>query len=226
MPIIRRVGKKEDLKMKVRKPIWSLLWLLAILAWVPSRTEAQVAISATVTGYVVDPTGAFVPGATVTIVSHDTGLTRSTETSTEGGYTFPGLPIGTYELKVAKAGFQPYKQSGIILLVNQTARLDVTLQLGGVAQAVEVVAQAPLLQTETSSQGQVVEQRSLADLPLDGRNPIALVSLVAGATVVNAPAILEGYRGGSWASVNGGRIFDNAYLFDGDNYGESMATRH
>ena len=204
--------------MKVRKPIWSLLWLLAILAWVPSRTEAQVAISATVTGYVVDPTGAFVPGATVTIVSHDTGLTRSTETSTEGGYTFPGLPIGTYELKVAKAGFQPYKQSGIILLVNQTARLDVTLQLGGVAQAVEVVAQAPLLQTETSSQGQVVEQRSLADLPLDGRNPIALVSLVAGATVVNAPAILEGYRGGSWASVNGGRIFDNAYLFDGDNY--------
>ncbi len=216
--MIRRVMEKEDLKMKVRRPIWALFWLLAIIAWVPSRMEAQVAISATVTGYIADPTGAFVPGATVAIVNQDTGFTRSTETSAEGAYTFPGLPVGTYEITVTKTGFQTYKQSGIILLVNQTARLDVTLQLGGVAQAIEIVGQAPLLETETSGRGQVVEQRRLADLPLDGRNPIALVSLVAGAAVVNAPAILEGYRGGAWASVNGGRNLDNVYLFDGDNY--------
>ncbi|MFB3923263.1 MAG: carboxypeptidase regulatory-like domain-containing protein [Terriglobia bacterium] len=204
--------------MSVRRWTCLLIWLLAILISTPTGTVAQVAVTATVTGFVSDPSGAFVPGADVTIVNMHTGYTRSTTTSAEGAYTFPGLPIGTYEVTVTKVGFRAYKQSGITLQVNQTAALDVALQLGDVAQAIEVTAQATLLQTETSSQGQVVEQRRLADLPLDGRNPIALVALVAGATTVNAPAILEGYRGGGWASVNGGRIWDNAYLFDGDNY--------
>jgi hypothetical protein len=210
--------EKEDTLMNVRRSFWLLVWLVAILAWMPLRTQAQVATSATVTGFVTDPSGAFVPGASVTIVNTETGLTRSTETSGDGAYTFPGLPIGTYELTVTKAGFRSYKQSEITLQVNQTLGVNVTLQLGDVTQTIEVVGQAALLQTETSSQGQVVEQRRLADLPLDGRNPIALASLVAGATVVNAPAILEGYRGGAWASVNGGRSLDNVYLFDGDNY--------
>ncbi|MBZ5542331.1 MAG: TonB-dependent receptor [Acidobacteriia bacterium] len=210
--------------MDVRRPIWPLICLLATLAWVPTQMQAQVAITATVTGYVSDPSGAFVPGAAVTIVNMETAFTRTTATSAEGAYTFPGLPIGTYDLTVNKAGFQSYKQSGITLQVNQTARIDLTLQLGGVAQAIEVVGQAAMLDTETSSQGQVVEQRSLADLPLDGRNPIALVSLVAGATQVNAPAILEGYRGGSWASVNGSRINQNNFLFDANNYSSVYAN--
>jgi len=210
--------EKEDTLMNVRRPIWPVIWLFAMLVWVPVQMQAQVAVTATVTGFVTDPSGALVPGAAVTIVNTHTGFTRSSETSTEGGYKFPGLPIGTYELSVTKAGFQTYKQTGITLQVNQTARQDVALQVGGVTQAIEVVAQATLLQTETSSQGQVVEQRRLADLPLDGRNPIALVALVAGATVVNAPAILEGYRNGAWASVNGSRINQNNFLFDGNNY--------
>jgi hypothetical protein len=210
--------EKEDTLMNVRRSFWLLVWLVAILAWMPLRTQAQVATSATVTGFVTDPSGAFVPGASVTIVNTETGLTRSTETSGDGAYTFPGLPIGTYELTVTKAGFRSYKQSEITLQVNQTLGVNVTLQLGDVTQTIEVVGQATLLQTETSSQGQVVEQRRLADLPLDGRNPIALASLVTGVAFVNAPAILEGYRGGAWASVNGSRNLDNVYLFDGDNY--------
>jgi hypothetical protein len=209
---------KEDIVMNTRRPIWILTCLLAALVSVPVQVQAQVSVTATVTGFVTDPSGAYVPGASVTIVNTETGFTRSAETFSDGAYTFPGLPIGTYELTVTKAGFRTYKRSGLTLDVSQVLGVNVELQLGDISQAVEVTAQATLLQTETSSQGQVVEQRRLADLPLDGRNPIALVSLVAGATVVNAPAILEGYRSGSWASVNGSRIINNVFLFDGDNY--------
>ena len=204
--------------MKVLRSTCLLTSLLAALIWLPVQARAQVAVTATVSGFVTDPSGAVVPGATVTIVNKGTGLTRSAETSSTGSYVFPGLPVGDYEITVTKAGFRAYKQSGITLQVNQQLGVDVALQLGDVSQTVEVVAQATLLQTETSSLGQVVEQRRLEDLPLDGRNPVALVSLVAGATIVYAPAILEGYRGGSYASVNGSRVIDNNFLFDANNY--------
>jgi len=179
---------------------------------------AQTATTAAVTGSVADPSGALVPDARITIANTATGLTRTVRTSTDGFYTFTLLPIGTYDLSVAKEGFQTLRQSGIVLDVNQTAQVNVTLQLGTTAQTVEVQAQVQILATQTSNLGQVVEQRVLTDLPLNGRNPVALASLVAGATVVSAPAILAGYRGGSTAAINGSRANENNYLFDGNNY--------
>lgn len=202
-----------------------ILLVFAVLATLVTGTaEAQVAVTATVTGYVSDPAGALVPGATVTITETTTSYTRSTISSEAGAYTFPGLPVGVYAVTVAMPGFRTYTQTGITLQVNQSARVDIRLEIGEVSDAMEVTAQAPLLEKETSSQGQVVDKRNLADLPLDGRNPIALVSLVVGATEVNAPAILEGYRGGAWASVNGSRINQNNFLFDGNNYSSIYAN--
>jgi hypothetical protein len=179
---------------------------------------AQTATTAAITGTVADPSGALLPDATVTIVNINTGLTRSFQTSDTGAYTFALLPIGSYDLSVTKAGFQTLKQTGIVLDVSQTVALNLSMQMGATTQSVEVQGQAQLLASTTSNLGQVVAETSLTDLPLNGRNPVALATLVAGATVVSAPAILAGYRGGSTASINGSRANEMNYLFDGNNY--------
>jgi hypothetical protein len=98
---------------------------------------AQTATTAAVTGSVADPSGALVPDARITIANPATGLTRTVRTSTDGFYTFTLLPIGTYDLSVAKEGFQTLRQSGIVLDINQTAQVNVTLQLGTTAQTVD-----------------------------------------------------------------------------------------
>ena len=155
--------------------------ILSIMAatfavWLPAQES-----TARLLGTVKDPTGAVVPRASVTVRNVDTGLERRTFTNESGDYSIPLLPIGPYTATVESAGFKTSTISGLALQVNQEARVDVTLTLGSASESVQVAATAPLLVTDGSSVGQVVENVAIANLPLNGRAFWQLAQLTPGA---------------------------------------------
>ncbi|MCL6507483.1 MAG: carboxypeptidase regulatory-like domain-containing protein, partial [Bryobacteraceae bacterium] len=186
---------------------WMLILALPLLA---------AAQTATLTGRILDPSGAVVPQARVAARNVETGVVSITETTLEGYYTVPALPPGRYELTVSKPGFVPVRQAGIELQVQQVARLDVTLQVGAVAEAVEVRAEVPLLDSESSTLGQVIGTRQVTELPLLGRNTYALAMLVPG--VRNSAGVnnlvVDQISTVSY-SINGQRATANEFLLDG-----------
>lgn len=120
----------------------------------------------TITGTVIDPTGAAVPDAQVTARNSSTGLTQTVRTNDDGLYTFLYLPVGTYTVVTEKAGFRKAEAPGVQVNVNTTVRLDMQLTVGGIDQTVEVAATAPLLSTEGSNLGKVIPTKAILDLPL------------------------------------------------------------
>ena len=159
-------------------------------------------------GRVLDQAGAAVAGATVTVTATSTNTARSTMTSLEGHYVVSGLPPGTFSVKVDLAGFRPLTREGIRLATGETVRVDLQLELGGLAEAVTVTADAPLLRSESSGLGHVIDNRKVVDLPLNGRSFISLASLAPGVAVPPPPAA-------PLPRINGGRPRTNEYLFDG-----------
>ena len=145
---------------------------------------AQVA-SAELSGSILDGTGAAVANAKVRAINVATNREHDTTSDTTGKYIIPLLPPGT-TLSVWRAGFRKLVQRGITLQINQQAQVDMTLQLGQVSETVEVTAQAPLLQSESSSLGTVVSEKLVNQLPLNGRNFIQLAMLSPGVTGVGS----------------------------------------
>ena len=176
--------------------------------------------SATLVGLVTDPTGAAVVGASVSMLNADTKLYRDTSSSDVGEYAITLLPPGRYTLTVQKVGFKKFTQEGIILTVDQSATANVKLELGAVSQEVLVTAQAEQVNTTTAELGQVVAERAITELPLNGRNPGSLVFLLPGATNIlstsaGIPEYKLSYQTVSGAAVNGGRQGSTLYLLDG-----------
>ena len=164
--------------------------------------------TASLGGTVQDSTGAVVPEAQVVVRNVDTGLEQSAATEPTGAYLFSRLPIGTYELRVEKEGFNAYVQAGITLTVNQAATQDVTLQVGQIAEQVTVEAQAELITTRTATAGQLIDQRRVVDLPLNGRSAQSLLYLSAGTLDLTDRYCNVNCHGGVYpteaeASVNG-----------------------
>lgn len=177
---------------------------------------AAFAQVATLTGRITDPTGAVMPGASVKARSVDTAIETATESNAEGYYTLPSLQPGRYELSISKQGFVPVRQTGLELTVQQVARLDVTLQVGSVNESVEVTAQAQLLDSESSTLGQVIGNKQVTELPLLGRNTYALAMLVPGVRPsfgVNN-VVIDQISTVSY-SINGQRATSNEFLLDG-----------
>src|SRR5215471_6941668 len=110
----------------------------------------------TITGTVADPSGAVIAGASVTATNNATQASTKTTTTSSGHYTIPALPVGKYEVTVEQGGFKKYVQSGVIVEVGQTVRVDATLQLGETTQSVEVTAEAVQVQRDTSDRGTVI----------------------------------------------------------------------
>jgi hypothetical protein len=165
--------------------------------------------TAQVTGRVTDSAGAVVPGAQVALTNQATGVSRDTVTNNEGYYTVPLLQPGVYRINVKKDGFKPVLQTDIRLQVEQVARLDFTLQAGAVTEAVSITSDAPILERETSSLGQVIENKIIVTLPLNGRNYSQLAVLMPGATPNSGSRATDGF------SLNGNRTFQNKFLLDG-----------
>ena len=136
--------------------------------------------TASLGGTVEDPAGAVVPGAKVTVQNEGTGLARTITSQPNGEFLFPNLPIGNYRLTVTKPGFTTYVQTGIVLTLNQAATQIVTLKVGAVSQEVTVTANASVLTTRTGTVSQLINQRQIVELPLNGRQAQSLLFLAAG----------------------------------------------
>jgi Carboxypeptidase regulatory-like domain/TonB dependent receptor len=172
--------------------------LILLLVVSASLDLAQIS-TGTIAGIVQDDSGAVIANASVTLTHTATGELRQAGTNDHGEFNAPFIPLGTYTVRVAAPGFETKVLSGIELLVDQTANLHIVLSVGSVSQTVDVASSAPLVDSVTSSLGQVIENKQILDMPLNGRNPFALGLLVGDTTPVfgmgsNLPFIAGGGR--------------------------------
>jgi hypothetical protein len=168
-----------------RLPVLVSFAFLLVLILLPNAS-AQL-YTGSVTGVVSDPSGAVVPGASVTLVDQQKGYSFTAKTDTTGRYLLRLIPPGTYALTVEAAGFESQRQNGITLAVNQNVSLDVRLKIGAATEKVEVQAQGVELATEDAVTGQVVNRRFINDLPLIDRDFANLAFLAPGITPTNMP---------------------------------------
>lgn len=185
-----------------------------------SFLQAQVD-TGSITGTVSDSTGALVSGAKVTLTNQGTGASLSTTTGSDGGYKFSPVRIGSYRLDASAQGFKTMTESHVTVDVSSNVLLNFKLQPGSVTETVEVTSATPLLQTQDASVGQVVNQKSVNDLPLNGRNFTFLAQLAAG---VNTPqADTRGNASTGAFAANGLRPAQNNYMLDGiDNNSDTV----
>jgi hypothetical protein len=187
----------------------TLFLALALVLSAPLSLYGQSTYGS-ISGAVYDPSGAAVPDAQVSLTNLSTGEKRLQPTNADGLYTFPNLFPGKYRLDVEKAGFKKTTRPEVVVEVQQTAHIDFTLAVGQVSESVEVTSETPLLQAETSSLGQVIEERKANELPLNGRNIYNLITLSPG-------AVAQGGSGGtpvgenpfSWGNYQVGGSFGN-----------------
>ena len=169
-------------------------------------------------GRIVDPAQAVVPGVKVTLQSVETGTGREIASSPDGQYAFASVPVGIYNVTAETKGFKKAVANGVRVEVAQRVQLDLTLEIGTVAESVEISAAPPQLQTSDSQIGGVVESKAISDLPLNGRNFTQLMVLMAGATERAGGTVAGHYverAGGTAFSVNGHRQTANQFLIDG-----------
>ncbi len=204
-------------------------FFLIILLTCGFQLEAQVT-TAEITGVVNDNTGAVIVGANVTIKHAATGVVRSMETSSTGNYTFTLLPIGAYSLSIESPGFRTFLAPSVNVSGGDRARVDATMQLGQVADTVEVSASGVALQTDSATVGGLVSDKAVQDLPVNGRNFIKLVQLAPGITesvqsTLGGPSRPDDRRQTSAMSANGQAESFNNFLLDGmDNNQRAIAT--
>src|SRR5437016_6555384 len=173
--------------LHLRKLCFAFLVAIIVLALAPTAGWSQN-VYGTVAGAVTDTSGAAVANATVTLTNLDTAQKRSIETDASGNYTFVNILPGRYKIEGEKTGFKKFVRQPIIVQIESGLRVDISLQVGAQNETVEVTAEAPLLQPETNSLGQVVEQRTVTELPLNGRNPLALIAVVPGVVMQGTPS--------------------------------------
>jgi hypothetical protein len=198
----------------------SLLAIAVLTTFGAGLLHAQVD-TGSITGTVTDSTGAVVGGAKVTLVNEGTGVTLSTNSGSDGNYVFSPVRIGSYKLEAAAQGFKTQVQTHVVVEVSARVLLNFTLQPGATTETVEVTSSAPVLQAEDASVGQVVDQRNVNNLPLNGRNFTFLAQLAAG---VNTPqADTRGNAASGAFAANGNRPAQNNYMLDGiDNNSDTV----
>lgn len=180
---------------------------LFVLAAPEGRLALAQTTTATVLGVVRDPSGAVLPGVTVTLRNADTGFTRTTATDGTGGYVLPYVPAGAYELRAELSGFKTYVRQGLRFEVGQELTIDLVLEVSPVGETVTVRGEAPLVETTKSSLGKVVSREQIDTLPLPGRQAATLAQLLPGVvprTGTDEPVTAGGQpRGSGEALVDG-----------------------
>ncbi|NBO64682.1 MAG: carboxypeptidase regulatory-like domain-containing protein, partial [Acidobacteria bacterium] len=198
--------------------------LLLFICWVPTAAAnlAIQSITGVILGTVTDVSGGLITGAIVTITSPANNQTTVVVTRADGSYQAPLLPPGNYVVKVSAQGFKIIVRDGVTLRVEDKLRLDFTLEAGAVTETVTVTG-TPLIESETSSLGLVIEEQSVKELPIRGRNVFDLVGLSPGVQVNPLAVGVVASTGDNSAplfvlsdiSINGGRVRTNEYLLDG-----------
>jgi hypothetical protein len=185
--------------------------LTAVAPLAAQETRARLS------GVVTDSSGSVISGAKAQLTGTDTGVTFEATTNEVGQYRFLFINPGTYKLTVQQDGFKSFVRSGISLHVTQAAVIDVTLQVGQLSDSVTVTSEAPLLEAEKADRGLVINNKTVADLPLNVRNPIMLAALTPGIIHTSGTQHLNPFSNSgisSW-SINGGRGTNNEFLLDG-----------
>lgn len=162
-----------------------MLRLAICIALFASSLAAQSAGTATVVGTVTDTSGAIVPGVKVNVRNLGTQFVHEGETNAAGAYYIPNLPSGSYELAVEAQGFKKYVQAGLVLRINEQPRIDVTLQVGNVAESVQVNATPPLLETESAGNGQILDAELVQKLPVMQKFVHRVLLYMPGMTNIN-----------------------------------------
>lgn len=197
----------------MKKCLGALLLLLSVSSW------AQVT-TGTIAGNVTDGQGAAIAGAKITVTEISKGTSTVRQSDETGSYIVPFLIPGVYKVTVEKEGFKKAEQNEVTLAVNQQARIDIQLSVGNVAETIEVTAAAPLVSSSSAEVGQVIGQKAVQELPLNGRNFAQLVYLSAGVTPGQVGENLSGAstfnpRAASNFNPLGHRANANGWLIDG-----------
>ncbi len=190
----------------------SVACLFALALQSAPRLAAQIAAGG-LTGTVKDASGAVVVDAQVTLTNNQTGVVQTTHSTSTGTYVFESLPVGTYTLRAARAGFQDVVINGIEVHIQVVLTEDVALTVGSEQQEVTVTAAAPLLQSESAALGTTIESKSVVDLPLNGRNWASLAQLSAGVTTASTQ--FSGAPGSAYFTVNGMNPWMQDFRLDG-----------
>lgn len=189
--------------------------VLGVYILLPSALLAQ-AYTGSISGIVTDSTGAVVPGVAITVTEVNKNVNSRAETNVTGFYAVSSLEAGTYRLSAAKAGFRTFMLDALPLATQQRATVNIELQVGGVTERVEVLAQPQMIESSTSTLSAVVENKRIVDLPLNGRNIFTLTALVPGvffSKPLSGPG--DGFDDASMFMVNGGAMSGAAILLDG-----------
>lgn len=197
---------------------------LMLMLYLASPARAQLT-TAQLSGVVTDSSGFALADADVTAQQQQTGYKQAVKTGASGQYLFPSLPVGSYDVTVNMAGYSSHIQKGLVLAVGQAATSNVELKVGSVTDQVTVTADASLVTTDSPAVGQLIDQRSVSSMPLNGREVQQLVFLIPGATNVssqNCGASCEGgtFPGEQYAKVNGGGANGVSYLLDGVDFND------
>ena len=198
------------------RPPASFRGLVILLALICVRTASAQITSATIFGIVRDDTGAVLPGVDVTVTNLDTGVMRAAVTAADGAYNIPGLPPGVYTARASLPGFATAVRTPLPLAVAEQATLNVTMKVGA-SEVLNVVGTQTLVETRTSALSALVDERTIAQLPLNGRNFIDLALLQPGvvASIARPGAGLTSR--GQQININGADSRANSYLLDGAN---------
>ena len=207
------------------KPYLKTPLLIAALSIASAASVfAQATSVAQISGVISDDKGGVIQGVHVKATQTDTGLVRTATSEADGSYALTNLPVGPYRLEAVSNGFRPYTQTGIVLQVNTNPVINVVLQVGSLAQAVEVKADATMVETQSNGVSQVIDQRRVIDLPLNGRQETQLI-LLSGAAVT-APgsdmASSKNYPSSTTISVAGGQANGTYYLLDGGDHADAF----
>jgi hypothetical protein len=205
--------------------VFSLLAVLALVLCSAIGARAQVTTAA-VRGTVMDAQGAAVADADVSITSTDTGLARNTKTGSDGEYSFPDLPLGSYRLHASHAGFKGETQTGIVLHVADSLVINVTLNVGAISESVTVEASPIAVETTSGELTGLIDGAQVSELPLNGRNFMQLVTLMPGVAQGEGYSVTnKGLKGGSNLSVSGSSSNGNQWLVDGANNNDTGSQR-
>ncbi len=203
------------------KNLPSVLFLL--LGLVPANGQS-VAV-AEISGTIVDPSGAAIINAQVSMTDTDKQLIHSTVSGKSGSYTLPNLPVGPYRLEVKSPGFKDYVQSGLVLIVNNNIEVNVTMQIGSASERVEVSATASMVETKETSVAAVIDEKRINDLPLNNRQATQLIITLGGAVYADSGDTgSKTFWNATRISVAGGQGNGTAYLLDGGDATDPMSN--
>lgn len=202
--------------------ILGLLFLLVLAT--PTRAQTT---TAKISGEVTDPNGAAVPGAKVTATNVQTNIARTVTADDEGRFLISELAPGQYEVLVERQGFSKELRRGLVLTVGRDAVLTIALKVGDIAQQVEITGDAPLVNTTSSEVSALVNERTIKELPLNGRDLFQLATLQIGVINVGSLTDTQQINSGTGSvkmSINGGRISFNNFMLDGSSVNEMQNT--